>query len=217
MEVGAEVCAVGSRLGRGWTLEDQGMSSLYHWLKHRPPWSSFSSTTMSTVWINWKNTNISWNFRSESEIQWGSEGLRSMLSSVEAQGFSFASFLVPRSQESVWYLEAAGLSLPPSSPQTNATFCLAFRHCFASNEYWDFFRMSSLLYYIWVTINIYQHVFPHSLHQPARQAKRYVELVLIARGASKAVEDRGHFGHRGWINKDPSEGNHITIVNYDMT
>ena len=44
-----------------------------------------------------------------------------------------------------------------------------------------------------------------------------MELVLIARGASKAVEDRGNFGHRGSIEKNPSEGNHITIVNYDMT
>lgn len=43
---------------------------------------------------------------------------------------------------------------------------------------------------------IYQHVFTRSLHQPARQAKRYVELVLIARGASKAVEDHGKFGQR---------------------
>lgn len=92
MEVGAEVCAVGSRPGLPGAMrvlqtcgENEGIWPGYHWTCATATLVLFFIHNYVNRMNQLKRTQTS--HASESEIQWGSEGLRSMLSSVEAQGF----------------------------------------------------------------------------------------------------------------------------------
>ena len=164
MEVGAEVCAVGSRPGLPDAMrcsqtcgENEGIWPGYHW-------TCATATLVFFFLHNYVNRMNKLKKHKHlmkfSKCVWNSMRLRRPSEHAVfgwGPGFSFASFLVPRSQESVWYLEAAGLSLPPSSPQTPPHFVW---HCFASMNIETFSEcpLYYILYQLLLTsINMFSH------------------------------------------------------------